>query len=92
VSEANSVKYALKIFLIELLFFGNFHFRCINASNGVEVWSILFWGVNMGYNQPNMAMADGIIVGLNSFDNQKYAFGISSICLRVTLYVIPKVL
>ena len=50
--------------------------RCINATDGTEVWSILFWGANMGPVDPsNVAMADGIVVGLNYFDNELYAFG-----------------
>jgi hypothetical protein len=50
--------------------------RCINATDGTEVWSILFWGANMGPVDPsNIAMADGILVGNNYFDNELYAFG-----------------
>ncbi|HLN89590.1 MAG TPA: PQQ-binding-like beta-propeller repeat protein, partial [Candidatus Binatia bacterium] len=50
--------------------------RCINATDGTEVWSILFWGANMGPTDPsNVAMADGILVGLNYFDGELYAFG-----------------
>ncbi len=50
--------------------------RCINATDGTEVWSILFWGNAMGPVDPsNIAMADGILVGLNYFDNELYAFG-----------------
>jgi hypothetical protein len=50
--------------------------RCINATDGTEVWSILFWGAGMSPTDPsNVAMADGIVVGLNFFDNELYAFG-----------------
>ena len=50
--------------------------RCINATDGTEVWSTLFWGANMGPVDPsNIAMADGILVGLNYFDGEIYAFG-----------------
>ncbi len=50
--------------------------RCINATDGTEVWSILFWGAGMSPTDPsNVAMADGILVGLNYFDNELYAFG-----------------
>ncbi|MCW3995353.1 MAG: PQQ-binding-like beta-propeller repeat protein [Candidatus Bathyarchaeota archaeon] len=50
--------------------------RCINATDGTEVWSVLFWGNNMGPVDPsNMALSDGILVGLNYFDNEIYAFG-----------------
>jgi outer membrane protein assembly factor BamB len=49
--------------------------RCIDAETGEEVWSTLFWGENMGPGQPNAYMADDILVGLNYFDMQLYAFG-----------------
>ena len=50
--------------------------RCINATDGTEVWSILFWGAGMSPTDPsNVAMADGTLVGLNFFDNELYAFG-----------------
>jgi len=50
--------------------------RCINATDGTEVWSILFWGAGMAPTDPsNVAMADGIVVGLNYFDMELYAFG-----------------
>jgi hypothetical protein len=50
--------------------------RCINATDGTEVWSILFWGAGMSPTDPsNVAMADGILVGLNFYDNELYAFG-----------------
>jgi hypothetical protein len=49
--------------------------RCINASNGEEIWKILFWGGRMSPTEPNVFMADGIIVGLNYYDMEVYAFG-----------------
>jgi hypothetical protein len=50
--------------------------RCINATDGTEVWSTLFWGAGMAPTDPsNVAMADGILVGLNYFDMELYAFG-----------------
>ena len=50
--------------------------RCINATDGTEVWSTLFWGANMGPTDPsNVALSDGILVGLNFFDNELNAFG-----------------
>jgi hypothetical protein len=50
--------------------------RCINATDGTEIWKTLFWGANMGATDPsNMALADGILVGLNYFDGEIYAFG-----------------
>lgn len=50
--------------------------RCINATDGTEIWKTLFWGANMGATDPsNIALADGILVGLNYFDSEIYAFG-----------------
>ena len=48
--------------------------RCINASNGAELWKIMFSGA--GYTlRPTLISADGIIIGLNYYDMQIYAFG-----------------
>jgi outer membrane protein assembly factor BamB len=49
--------------------------RCIDAKTGKEIWSILFWGAGMSPASPNVAMADGILVALNYFDMELYAFG-----------------
>jgi hypothetical protein len=51
--------------------------RCINASNGVELWKVLHWGsVQGGGNaQGNLVVADGFLVGLNYYDNQIYCYG-----------------
>jgi hypothetical protein len=51
--------------------------RCINASNGVELWKILFWGSRMMPTPGNcyVYIADGIVIGLNFYDTQIYAFG-----------------
>ena len=42
--------------------------RCINASNGAELWKILDFG-------SGLAIADGRLVKLNSMDNQIYCYG-----------------
>jgi outer membrane protein assembly factor BamB len=55
------------------------YLRCINASNGAELWKILHWegafcpGVNM--NEGGGAIADGYAVGLNFYDNRIYCYG-----------------
>ena len=49
--------------------------RCINATTGEDIWSILFWGARMSPTESNIYMSDGILVGLNYFDMQLYAFG-----------------
>ena len=42
--------------------------RCINASNGVELWSILDFGAGLG-------ISDGRLVSSNSMDNEIYCYG-----------------
>jgi hypothetical protein len=49
--------------------------RCINATTGEEIWKILFWGARMSPTEPNVYMADGILVGLNYYDMRLYTFG-----------------
>ncbi|MCW4030223.1 MAG: PQQ-binding-like beta-propeller repeat protein [Candidatus Bathyarchaeota archaeon] len=49
--------------------------RCINATSGEEIWKILFWGARMSPTESNIYMADGILVGLNYYDGEIYAFG-----------------
>jgi hypothetical protein len=44
------------------------YIRCINASNGVELWRITHWG-------NNPAIADGYLIDLNLFDNRIYCYG-----------------
>ncbi|MCW4045572.1 MAG: PQQ-binding-like beta-propeller repeat protein [Candidatus Bathyarchaeota archaeon] len=44
------------------------YIRCINASNGAELWTISHWGTGF-------AIADGYLVGLNLYDNQIYCYG-----------------
>jgi hypothetical protein len=42
--------------------------RCINATDGKEIWSILDFG-------GGLAIADGILLSSNSMDNMIYAYG-----------------
>jgi len=63
--------------------------RCINASNGAELWSILFWGARMSPTESNVYIADGIVVGLNYHDMELYAFGKGPSATTVT--AAPKV-
>jgi hypothetical protein len=44
------------------------YIRCINASNGAELWRITHWG-------NNPAIADGYLIDLNLFDNRIYCYG-----------------
>ncbi len=49
--------------------------RCLNATTGEELWKVQGWFGGMSPTSSNIMMADGILVGLNFFDNQIYAFG-----------------
>jgi hypothetical protein len=51
--------------------------RCINATDGTEIFKILMFSANGGAHLTGqyMQMADGYIVGLNFYDNQLYCFG-----------------
>jgi hypothetical protein len=56
---------------------GNY-IRCINASNGAELWKVLHWGAGIGGAHLTgmcVVMADGYVVGLNLYDNQVYCYG-----------------
>jgi hypothetical protein len=53
--------------------------RCINASDGIELWKILFWG------QATLRVADGILIGWNLYDGQVYAFGMGPSGTSVTV-------
>jgi hypothetical protein len=49
--------------------------RCINATTGEDIWKILGFFGGMSPTEPNAVIADGMIVGLNLFDSEIYAFG-----------------
>jgi hypothetical protein len=53
------------------------YLRCINASNGAELWKVLHWGVwqMAGTEQGMVVLADGFLVGLNFYDNRIYCYG-----------------
>ncbi len=50
------------------------YLRCVNASNGVELWKILNWGMGMGAGS-GAVVADGYVLSLNAYDNQIYCYG-----------------
>jgi hypothetical protein len=50
--------------------------RCVNASNGVELWKISHHG--------SVVVADGYLVGLNMWDNQIYCYGKGPSAVTVT--------
>ncbi|MCW4044029.1 MAG: PQQ-binding-like beta-propeller repeat protein [Candidatus Bathyarchaeota archaeon] len=49
--------------------------RCIDASNGEEIWKILFTGGGMSATTYMTFLADGYLLSLNAFDAQIYCFG-----------------
>jgi hypothetical protein len=58
-------------------------FRCIDAYNGTELWSIMGWGTGMdatGYDR----VADGYFAYLNCYDMQIYSVGKGPSALTVT--------
>ena len=66
--------------------------RCLNATTGEEVWKIQGWFGGMSPTSSDILMADGILVGLNFFDNQLYAFGRGSSATTVSApQVVPAV-
>jgi hypothetical protein len=60
--------------------------RCLDAATGEEVWKIQGWFGGMSPTSSNILMADGILVGLNFFDNQLYAFGRGPSATTVSAY------
>lgn len=48
-------------------------YRCINATDGTELWTIMDYGNQMYGGQA--AVADGYLTTLNSYDSQIYCFG-----------------
>ncbi len=48
--------------------------RCINATDGTEIWKILDWGAGMAAGT-GVYIADGYLLNLNSYDQSLYCFG-----------------
>jgi hypothetical protein len=52
------------------------YLRCINATDGTEIWKINNWGLGMGPGpEGSTYIADGYIVTLNAYDNRIYCYG-----------------
>jgi outer membrane protein assembly factor BamB len=52
--------------------------RCINATDGTEIWKIMHWGAGIGgahLTANCVVLADGYVVGLDLYDNQIYCYG-----------------
>jgi outer membrane protein assembly factor BamB len=60
--------------------------RCINASNGAEIWKVMGFGANGGAHLTGMymQMADGKVLGLSYFDNKIYCIGKGSSATTVS--------
>ena len=48
--------------------------RCINATDGTEIWKILNWGQQQT-GAGMTVISDGFLVSLNLYDNQIYCYG-----------------
>ena len=49
-------------------------YRCVNATTGEEIWTLMGWGTGMYVGQYDM-VADGFFVFLNCYDMQVYCVG-----------------
>jgi hypothetical protein len=48
--------------------------RCVNATDGSEIWKILHWSAGMAAGV-GVYIADGRLISLNSYDNELYCYG-----------------
>jgi hypothetical protein len=55
-------------------FYKDARYRCINATDGTEIWTLTGWGTGM-YVGANDMVADGFFVYLNCYDMQVYSVG-----------------
>jgi outer membrane protein assembly factor BamB len=49
-------------------------YRCINATDGTEIWTIVGWGTGMYIGEYDV-VADGYFLYLNQYDDQVYSVG-----------------
>ena len=49
--------------------------RCINATTGEELWTLMGWGTSGSFYSMNGAVADGQYTYLNAYDMQVYSIG-----------------
>ena len=54
-------------------FYKDSQFRCVNATTGEEIWTIMGWGTGMDSTYDRVA--DGFFVALNCYDMQVYCIG-----------------
>jgi hypothetical protein len=55
-------------------FYKNTQYRCLNATTGEEIWTMMGWGTGMYVGQYDV-IADGFFVYLNCYDMQVYCVG-----------------
>ncbi|MCW3999369.1 MAG: PQQ-binding-like beta-propeller repeat protein [Candidatus Bathyarchaeota archaeon] len=55
-------------------FYKDAQYRCINATTGEEIWTMMGWGTGMYVGQSDL-VADGFFVYLNCYDSQIYCVG-----------------
>jgi hypothetical protein len=55
-------------------FYKGTQYRCVNATTGEEIWTMLGWGTGMYVGQSNI-VAEGCFVYLNCYDTQIYTVG-----------------
>ena len=55
-------------------FYKGTQFRCINATTGEEIWTMMGWGTGMYVGQSDI-VADGFFTYLNCYDMQIYSVG-----------------
>jgi hypothetical protein len=52
-----------------------YRMRCVNATNGEELWTLLGWFAGGGFGQWGGPIADGYFVYFNTYDMQIYCIG-----------------
>ena len=63
-------------------YYKNTKYRCVNATDGTELWTLMGWGTGMDANYD--IVADGFFVFLNCYDMQVYCVGKGPSALTVT--------
>ncbi len=64
-------------------FYKGTQFRCINASTGEEIWTMMGWGTGMYVGQSDI-VAEGFFIYLNCYDMQIYSVGRGPSAMTVT--------
>ncbi|MCW4018408.1 MAG: PQQ-binding-like beta-propeller repeat protein [Candidatus Bathyarchaeota archaeon] len=65
------------------LFRGSY-LRCVNATDGTEIWKVLHWSAAMAAGS-GVAIGDGRLVSLNIYDNKIYCYGKGPSATTVTV-------